>query len=215
LCTALTANEKTVRTVEHLLAALSAVTEPDVLVTVDGPEVPILDGSAAPWYRALLDAGATPGFRFFDLTDDLTVHSSDSVARVRRLRSGEVPTVCVKLDFKELHGGDEYHFHPSLDDFETIALARTFAFEKDLQGIFDTGLAKGGSLDNAVVLGKNGPVNPEGLRFEDEPLRHKMLDVIGDLALLGGLPRARIHLLRPGHHLLHALVGAIEKNKKS
>ena len=87
-----------------------------------------------------------------------------------------------------------------------IAAARTFAFEKEVHRILKDGKGRGGSLKNALILGEQGPLNPEGLRFADEPVRHKLLDAVGDLSLLGGLPKAAVFLKRTGHHLHHAVL---------
>ncbi len=205
LCTTLLADGRSVQTVEHLLAAVAAVGLRDVRITLDGPEVPILDGSAMPWYRALLEAGASPGFHLIPIHREFTVRSRDASARIRPVRSGEVPSISINTHFRRL-GESRGMFRPTEDAFETIAAARTFAFEEELTAIFEAGLAKGGSLENALVIGDDGPLNPGGLRFPDEPLRHKMVDVIGDLSLVGGLLKARIDLFKPGHHLIHALV---------
>jgi UDP-3-O-[3-hydroxymyristoyl] N-acetylglucosamine deacetylase len=209
LGTTLVAGGRVVRTVEHLLAAATAVIPKDISIAIEGPEVPILDGSALPWYRAFMDAGAEPGFCFIDPPGPVFIQSGDSEATLSPIGEGEAPSLHVELVFDAPAGPEGGAYHPARDGFETIASARTFAFEDDLKQIFDAGFAKGGSLENAVVFGSAGPLNPEGLRFEDEALRHKILDAVGDLGLLGGLPRARIDLLRPGHHLVHALVREI------
>jgi UDP-3-O-[3-hydroxymyristoyl] N-acetylglucosamine deacetylase len=209
LATTLSLDGRSVRTVEHLLAAAAAVDVSDVSITLDGPELPILDGSAMPWFRAFLVAGARPGVRFVPVPYDITVYSNDAWARVRPLRTAEAPSIHITVPLDGF-GDGELEFHPESDAFESIAAARTFALESELPRIFEAGLAKGGSLDNAVVLGPDGPLNPEGLRYPDEPVRHKMIDALGDLSVLGGLPLGRTELFRPGHHLSHALVRALK-----
>ena len=92
---------------------------------------------------------------------------------------------------------------------ETVAAARTFAFAHEVNALKAAGLAAGGSLKNAVVLTREGVLNPEGLRFVNEPARHKVLDAVGDLFLLGALPRAQIRLTRPGHRLNREIVRRI------
>ena len=97
-------------------------------------------------------------------------------------------------------------FLPLRDDFvEQVAPARTFAFESEVPQILRSGLGAGGSLENALILGTTGALNREGLRFPDEPVRHKLLDAMGDLFLLGGLPWATITLIKPGHSLMGLL----------
>lgn len=207
LATTLARKDRSVATVEHLLAALAATGESDVRVEVDGPEIPILDGSAGPWYEALIAHGATPGFRFFQIASALEARSNDSIARVSPISTGATPSLEIVLDFPLLKERCRTRvFLPKQDDFVDIAWARTFVFEKDLDSIRENGLAKGGSLDNALVIGNEGPLNPKGQRFPDEPARHKLVDVIGDLMIMGALPFASVQLIKPGHHLMHALL---------
>jgi UDP-3-O-[3-hydroxymyristoyl] N-acetylglucosamine deacetylase len=206
--TALKRDNARVCTVEHLLAALTAFGETDVRIAVEGEEVPILDGSALPFAEALMEMGAELGPRFVELAEEVVVEQGDSRACLTPVGPSGEPFIKVDVDFgrSELAAA-EVIYYPRRDDFfKQLAPARTFAFESDLNEIFGAGLARGGSLDCALVLGEHGPVNPEGMRFEDEPARHKLLDAIGDLSLLGGLPRAEVRLVRPGHRLLHALV---------
>ncbi len=215
LATTLAGKGRSVTTVEHLLAALAATGESDVRVEVDGPEIPILDGSASPWYDALIAHGATPGFRFFEVASALEVRSKDCVARVTPIPDGGSPSIEVTLDFALLKGSCRTRtFRPKLDDFNDISRARTFVLEKDVETIRKNGLAKGGSLDNALVLGDRGPLNPDGMRFSDEPVRHKLVDVVGDLMILGALPFASVQLIKPGHHLLHELVHQLAPHAK-
>jgi UDP-3-O-[3-hydroxymyristoyl] N-acetylglucosamine deacetylase len=198
-----------VRTVEHLLAALAWYGEADVSIEVDGPEIPILDGSAGPWVAALLAAGATPGPRFVEITAPLDVALDRSTASLRPLESDGDPLVSIELGYDEPIplGPSRVVFRPRTDDFTAaFSAARTFALEREVDAIRAAGLARGGSLDNALVIGENGPLNPCGCRFPDEPARHKLVDALGDLFLLGALPWAEIHAVRPGHRLLHELV---------
>ncbi len=206
--TTLAVGETRISTVEHLLAALLAFGECDVRIEVAGQEMPILDGSAAPWVKALRDAGATPGLRFVDIKEPLTVTRGDSWVRVTPIGPNTEPSIHLVVDF--LGPPPLYQtitYHPLKDDFMAqIAPARTFAFESEIADLWHAGLARGGSLENALVIGSNGPINQDGLRFSDEPVRHKLLDALGDLSLLGGLPWADIELHKPGHRLLHELL---------
>jgi UDP-3-O-[3-hydroxymyristoyl] N-acetylglucosamine deacetylase len=212
-CTALAKGQSRISTVEHLLAALGACGETDVRITVDGPEIPILDGSALPFMEALEEMGSREEPKFIEIPDEVVVRNGESVARMTPLKLGEDPVISVEIDFpRSEFGTGKFSFYPGKDSFrECIAPARTFAVESEVQGILDRGLAKGGSLDCALIIGQDGPVNPGGMRFAEEPARHKILDAMGDLLLLGGLPLARVTLLRPGHLLLHQLTGEVAR----
>lgn len=208
LCTSLVRNGIVVRTIEHLLAAIAAVGIRDVRVTINGSEIPILDGSANPWWEAFQHAGVSPKFRWIDIHHRLLIRHDGARAEIVPIRPNEVPEIHIRLDFGPTLRGN-LSFRPDIDDFALLAPARTFVMEAQLPDVLAAGLAKGGSLENAVVMGRDGPLNPDGLRFENEPIRHKMLDVVGDLALAGGMPRARIELTRPGHALVHKIVTAL------
>jgi UDP-3-O-[3-hydroxymyristoyl] N-acetylglucosamine deacetylase len=211
--TVLVCKEASVGTVEHLLAALAWFGEADARVDVQGPEIPILDGSAAPWVQRLAACGARPGPRMLPLSRAVSVALGPSRALARPLGPGEVPGVRVvfRVDGPPPRE-DAFSFAPRDDDFAAlVAPARTFATLDEARAMLGAGLARGGSLANALVLGPDGPLNPEGTRFADEPARHKMLDALGDLFLLGGWPLARVTLSRPGHAVNHELARAIAK----
>jgi len=197
-----------VRTVEHLLAALAWFGEGDATIAVDGPEIPVLDGSAGPWAASLLAAGATPGPRYVAVDEPIAVELEGSVARLVPIDPGDAPVFRVELRFDDAPIGPPVaELDLARDDFvAAIAPARTFVLERDVEQIRAAGLGRGGCLDNALIIGEKGPLNPCGARFADEPARHKLLDAIGDLSLLGGLPRARLEAVRPGHRVMHELV---------
>jgi len=197
-----------VRTVEHLVAALAWFGVTDARIEVDGPEIPILDGSAAPWVEALAAAGAVPGPVFVRIREPVRASIGGSAGEIAPLAPGESPVYSVALDFGEAPiGNPAAAFRPLEDDFASaIAPARTFALLEEVEALRALGLARGGNLDNALGIGGDGPLNPEGMRFPDEPARHKLLDAVGDLAILGGLLWARVTLVRPSHALNHALV---------
>lgn len=201
-----------IATVEHLLAALACARVDDARIEVDGPEVPVLDGSAAPFCRALADAGVAPTEgRCRSIVIDHPIAVEDGRRRV------EVEPACafsidVEIDFA----------HPAIGrqsiacedvDFELfareIAPARTFGFVADVESLRASGRAAGASLDNTIVLDDERVMNEGGLRFADEFVRHKALDLIGDLALLGAPLRARVRAQRAGHAMHHRLVAAI------
>jgi len=200
-----------VRTVEHLLAALAMSGLADVAVRIEGPEVPALDGCAAAWVELLGRAGARGPLRGLDIARPLEVAIGGSTASVIPVERDELAACIVRIDFGDAATGDpDASFRPFVDDFaRELAPARTFALEREVPLILAAGLGRGGDLDNALVLGHDGPLNPGGMRFVNEPARHKLLDLIGDLFLAGGLPRAVVTAHRPGHALNHALARAI------
>ena len=203
--TTLACGSSKVGMVEHLLAALLWYGVNDARIDVEGPEIPILDGSALPWVNALANAGAHPSPRFVEIETEIEVAHGNSMARIT---PAQEPSVDIRLQYDGIDiGPRQMIFAPMVDDFvEILAPARTFALESEVELILASGLGLGGSLENALIIGKSGPLNPGGFRFDNEPARHKMLDVIGDLALLGGLPLAQLEIVRPGHRIMHELV---------
>ncbi len=190
-----------VGTVEHLMAALYGCEIDNVLVMVDGPEIPILDGSAQPFVDLIdTDGGRELSVprRRMRLTTPVRVQMGPAWLEAE---PAEVTAWDCTIDFD----------HPLIgtcrrevvfDRFrEAVAPARTFSLLRDVDRLRAEGLARGGALENAVVLGKDGWLNPDGVRFEDEPLRHKILDMVGDTALLGTFLVARIRAFLPGHTL--------------
>jgi UDP-3-O-[3-hydroxymyristoyl] N-acetylglucosamine deacetylase len=199
-----------VGTVEHLLAALMACGITDVDIDIDGPEVPIIDGSALPFMH-LIDAA---GVRELDaeipllrLREPVEVVEGDKSIRI-------VPSknlvIRYKIDFDHpVIGRESMHFDFSHDSFlRKIAPARTFGFMRDVEKLRAAGLARGGSVENAVVLDDRGVVNGP-LRFKDEFVRHKILDLVGDLALVGRPIAGEITAYRGGHALHSRFVEAI------
>jgi UDP-3-O-[3-hydroxymyristoyl] N-acetylglucosamine deacetylase/3-hydroxyacyl-[acyl-carrier-protein] dehydratase len=236
-CTVLGKDDNTISTVEHLLATLYSLEINDVLIEVNGPEIPILDGSALPFYQKL----------------NPLVHSTEL--------DKEEFIIDGPLHFQDEDSGAEYYIYPAdhlsiqtmvklnnenwpnqmadlhqLSDFEKeIAPARTYVFAGDLIQLYENGLIKGGNLANALVLEEKkysseeikqvaealgieeevNPrrfiFNPEGMRFSDEPARHKLLDLLGDLSLLGIPLRAKVIAKQPGHQGNASLVKHLKK----
>jgi UDP-3-O-[3-hydroxymyristoyl] N-acetylglucosamine deacetylase len=188
-------------TVEHLLSALHALGVDDVAVHVDGPELPILDGSAAPFVILIHEAGLKPlgaPRRYLKVLKPIEVVRGNKWVR---LTPAEHFSVRYEIGFDHpLLRHQELSVRVTPESFvEEIASARTFGFLHEVEMLRRSGLALGGSLENAVVIGESGVLNK--LRFEDEFVRHKVLDLIGDMALLGFplLGRAEAH--RAGHAL--------------
>lgn len=193
----------TVSTIEHLMAALYALQVDDVRVETDGPEIPILDGSSLPFVHAILDAGRIelPVEReYLHIVRPIEVVQDEKSISIHPCPEFRI-TYAIDFDhpqlgYQELTASlwDGNHFA------EKLAPARTFTFEKEVQALRNAGLALGGSLENAVVVGDEGILN-SGLRFPDEFVRHKMLDLTGDLSLLGRPILGHVIAYRAGHDL--------------
>ncbi len=187
-------------TVEHLLAALTGVGVDNALVQVEGPELPILDGSAAPFTELLLEAGlrSLPWPRAY-LMIQRPVELKEG-QKWMRVSPGRF-RISYSIDFPHpLIRRQRYSVSVGTESFRReIAPARTFGFLKEVQYLQSQGLALGGSLDNALVLDEAGLLNPGGLRFPEEFVRHKILDAIGDLALLGVPLVGRVEVNRGSH----------------
>ena len=198
--------EATVATTEHLLAALAGLGHWDALIEVTGPEIPILDGSALPFARALGAWKPRP------LPDPVVLDRPLEVSRGSS-RASAVPSqslsVSCAVRFEHAAIGDQRATWDGRAEgfLREVAPARTFGFLDEVDELRRRGLAAGGSLDNALVYGPEGPLNSP--RFADEPVRHKLLDAIGDLALLGRPLQAAVRFERPGHALVVELVRAI------
>ncbi len=202
-----------VGTVEHLMAALFANGIDNVLVEVDGPELPILDGSAKP-YVFLIDCAGTVAQDVARpvITVQRTVRVTDGAAwaelRPLPVRGFEM---AMSIAFAaEAIGSQALSLRLTPDSFRReIAAARTFAMAADIERLRESGLARGGSLDNAVVVDGAKVLNPAGLRCADEFVRHKLLDAVGDLALAGAAIQARFVANRSGHTLNNKLLRAL------
>ena len=192
-----------VSTVEHLMAAVYALRIDDLRIELDAPEVPILDGSARPFVEALERAGRVEldvEREYLTLVRPVIVEERDK--RIAAYPSREFRmTYAIEFDHPMLGYQELSASVWKAGDFaEKLAPARTFTFERDVELLRAQGLARGGSLNNAVVLGEGEVLNSE-LRFPDEFVRHKMLDLTGDLSLLGHPLRAHVVAYRAGHDL--------------
>ena len=213
LSTELTTGQVKVRTVEHLLASLVACGVDNARIEIDGEELPLLDGSAKNWCEAIAKAGVTDpassDIQPITPTEPIWVRENDSF--VAALPASET-RFTYGIDFPYEAIGNQWHSW-SLDrtSFATeIAPARTFGFAEQIEQLRELGLVKGGNLDNALVCSDRGWVNPP-LRFTNEPARHKLLDLVGDLSLLGQLPTAHLIAYKASHKLHTQL--AIELSK--
>lgn len=214
LATTLGKNGATIGTVEHVLAALFGLGVDNARIEVSGPEVPILDGSANRFVELIREAGGTVAQR--RPKRFMVVRRTVSVVDEANRRSVRLePAPCFQLactiDFDHPLLSMQ-HFDVTFSDtafVREIARARTFGFGKDVDAMHKAGLAKGGSIENAVVIDDFSIRNPEGLRYPDEFVRHKVLDAIGDLALLGAPVIGRYVGIRGGHSLNTELVARL------
>ncbi|MYZ46944.1 UDP-3-O-acyl-N-acetylglucosamine deacetylase [Propylenella binzhouense] len=195
-----------VATVEHLMAALSALAVDNVLIEIDGPEVPVMDGSARAFVEAIDQVGLKVqrvARRSIRVLRSVSVEVGSSRAEFLPFDGRRFETT-VEFD-SAFVGRQSLGVTLTASSFRSeIAPARTFGFMKDVERLWAAGFALGSSLENSVVIGEEGIVNPDGLRFPDEFVRHKMLDAIGDLAL-AGLPILGLYRSFRGGHRLNAL----------
>jgi UDP-3-O-[3-hydroxymyristoyl] N-acetylglucosamine deacetylase len=211
LCTTIGENGTKVQTVEHLLAALSGLQITNLIIELDSAELPIMDGSAKPFVDLILKAGiqdqGVPQ-TVLKITRPVEVNDGEKWIRIRP--SWKFRVNCTIRFDHPLLAHQSCSFEPVSEDFvEWIAPARTFGFLEEVKALRNHGLARGGSLENAVVVGPDGVLNKEGLRYADEFVRHKILDVLGDLSLLGMPILGEVEAYCPGHQLNTKLVSKI------
>jgi UDP-3-O-[3-hydroxymyristoyl] N-acetylglucosamine deacetylase len=211
LSTELGVNNGTVRTVEHLLAALLGCGIENARIEINGPEVPLLDGSAKNWVEGIVQSGIIPSELEpgNPILEPIWVRDGD--AFVAAIPASEM-RFTYGIDFPyEVIGNQWVSWHPKKESFrEFIAPARTFGFADQIEQLKQGGLIKGGSLDNALVCDRQGWVNPP-LRFDNEPVRHKLLDLLGDLSLLGTIPQAHFLAYKASHKLHVELAKTIQQ----
>lgn len=216
LSTELGNNHQTVRTVEHLLAALVGSGVDDARIEIDGAEVPLLDGSAKDWIEAIATAGITDSSPSQDKQPDIIpsitspIWIQDGDAFVAALPSGET-RFTYGIDFAYTAIGNQWcSWSPAGESFaDAIAPARTFGFADQIESLRQVGLIKGGCLENALVCDAQGWLNPP-LRFSNEPVRHKLLDLVGDLSLVGTIPQAHFLAYKASHNLHIQLAKALK-----
>jgi UDP-3-O-[3-hydroxymyristoyl] N-acetylglucosamine deacetylase len=204
-----------VATVEHLMAAFAGLGVDDVVIDIDGSEVPVMDGSSAPFVKLIrqvgLQAHAVPR-RAIQVLKPVTVKTE---GRHCTFLPALKPAIEVEIQFEHFAvGRQNCAFEVSPDIFSNdIAAARTFGFQRDFDALLAAGLARGGSMDNAIVLDDTGVANPEGLRFDDEFVRHKALDALGDI-YLAGAPIIGLYIAnRPGHAINNVALKALLADK--
>jgi UDP-3-O-[3-hydroxymyristoyl] N-acetylglucosamine deacetylase len=207
-----------VSTAEHVLAALRGLGVDNAIIEIDGPEVPIMDGSAAAFVAAIDQAGivSQSGLRrFIEVLKPVQVAMADSFGELRPYATGFRAEV--EIDFANpVIGRQKYAFDLSPERFRReIARARTFGCMNDVARLWSSGFSLGASFENTVVFDETRLLNPEGLRYSDECARHKVLDAVGDLAL-AGLPLLGVYRsLRGGHKLNHAVLTALMADRSA
>lgn len=212
LCVRVGAGSGSVSTIEHLLAAFRGLGVDNATIEMDGPEVPAMDGSASAFVDAIDEAGlvAQPARRrMLAILEPVRVAHGASWAELRPASAGF--SLDVEISYPGTAIGRQRRALTLTEESfrRDIARARTYGFVQDAERLWRAGLALGASLDNTVVVGDGRALNPEGLRFSDEFVRHKILDVVGDLALTGAPIVGAFRSYRGGHRLNLALVEAL------
>ena len=201
-----------VRTVEHVMAALAGLGVDNAVVAVDGPEVPVLDGSAAPFVFLIECAGRRRQMaprQVIEVLKTVRVEMGEAFAELRPGAAGLDMSLSIEFTAAAI-GRQALSLSLTEQGFRRmLAPARTFTMLQEIEALQAAGLARGGSLDNAVVVDGARVVNPEGLRAPDEFVRHKMLDAVGDLAMAGAPIHGRFVAHRTGHALNNALLRAL------
>ena len=204
-----------VHTIEHFLSSLSITGVTDILVEISGNELPILDGSSIGFVEKLLEAG------IMELNEEIepvvitepVIFSDEKAGKYVMALPYDGFKISYTIDFNHSFLKSQYYeLEVNLENYmENIAKCRTFAFDYEIDFLKKNNLALGGSLENAVVVGADGPLNPEGLRYSDEFVRHKILDIIGDLYVLGMPIKAHIIAIKAGHYVNSRLTEMIAK----
>ncbi|MEL6568240.1 MAG: UDP-3-O-acyl-N-acetylglucosamine deacetylase [Pseudomonadota bacterium] len=200
-----------VAVVEHLLAAFSGMGLDNVRIEIDGPEVPIMDGSSAVFCELINQVGLVEQSalrRRIRILETVTVEEGTKKRASLEPTTGKALTLRARIDFESRAIGVQemaLRLRPGMFARD-LAFARTFGFARDVDYLKSMGLARGGSLENAVVIDGDDIINPEGLRVEDEFVRHKVLDAVGDLFLAGAPIAGTYTAEQPGHALNNALV---------
>jgi UDP-3-O-[3-hydroxymyristoyl] N-acetylglucosamine deacetylase / 3-hydroxyacyl-[acyl-carrier-protein] dehydratase len=224
--TTLKSGEVQVSTIEHVLSALVGVGLDNILIEIDGPEIPIMDGTSLPFVEAILSAGIVDQEaerEYYTITEPISYKDEVTGTELIALPSDDYE-VAVMIDFNSKVLMQQFASIKRLDTYvEDIAPSRTFVFVHELERLLEMGLIKGGDLENAIVIAdrkmeqeeldvlakklgkpsikadKEGVLNTVSLRFHNEPARHKLLDIIGDLALIGKYFKGKIVATKPGH----------------
>ena len=211
MCTVISNNKGAkVGTIEHLMSAFWGADISNALVTIDGPEVPAMDGSSSDFLKLIKSAGIIEQDSYTQILEILESITIEDNGKMIRIEPAERFSIDFTIEFSsDSIGKQSFKFSEDdlSQDFEKeISNARTFGFIEDLEKLQNLGLAKGASFQNAVVVSKDGILNTEGLRYKDEFVRHKILDCIGDLYLAGAKIKGKVTALKAGHSLNNKLL---------
>ena len=206
-----------VSTIEHLMAALNALDIDNVVVKINSSELPALDGSSHEYVKKITNAGIkilNNKKKFFKILKRVEVKSGD---RFISVTPSDSLSINISINYPDtVIGYSEYFYSHTINNFiKNLSMARTYTLQEDIEKMRTAGLAIGGTLNNAIVVDKYKILNPDGLRMEKEFIKHKTLDCIGDLYLLGMPLVGRIDCHAPGHNLNQKLIKEIIKNKEN
>ena len=206
-----------VSTIEHLMAALNALDIDNVVVKINSSELPALDGSSHEYVKKITNAGIKTlnnKKKFFKILKRVEVKSGD---RFISVTPSDNLSINISINYPDtVIGYSEYFYSHTINNFiKNLSMARTYTLQEDIEKMRTAGLAIGGTLNNAIVVDKYKILNPDGLRMEKEFIKHKTLDCIGDLYLLGMPLVGRIDCHAPGHNLNQKLIKEIIKNKEN
>ena len=215
LCTGLEKGGVRIQTVEHLMSALFGMGIDNVLVELDAPEVPIFDGSAAPFLYLIESAGVATQEKPKKIIKVMRTVEVKDGSKFARFKPDDKFSVTLEVDYNHpVIPRQKNRFEINGEFYRRgIARARTFCFQDDVEKMQQHGLALGGGLDNAIVIGDFSVINHEGLRFEDEFLRHKVLDCIGDLYMASHPIIGAYEARMTGHGLNNKLIRTLLANK--
>ncbi len=204
LATTVNCGEHSISTIEHFMGSFYGLGIDNAFIDVSGSEVPILDGSAKDIVESLLEVGIKSydkPRKIIKVTKPIRYELDDKYVEI--VPSDYGLDIDFILDYKNsVIGSQKYsYYHSKLNFINDIAFARTFGFEKEVEALRSMGLARGGSLENAIVVDGDQILNPDGLRSRDEFVRHKILDILGDLALIGYRLQGKIRAFKSGHNL--------------
>ncbi|KAB7888704.1 UDP-3-O-acyl-N-acetylglucosamine deacetylase [Poseidonibacter ostreae] len=204
-----------ISTIEHLLSALYAYGIDNLRVVIDNDEVPVLDGSSSGYCMLIEEAGIkelNKSKKAIKVKKAVEVTTEDGKRVTLKPSNRIIYDFEISFDHPSI-GKQNFHFDYSIGEYkENISRARTFGFLHEVQYLRSIGLAQGGSMENAIVLDQSKVLNPEGLRFDDEFVRHKILDAIGDMALLGYTMIGEYDAVAGSHHLNHLLTKKLYKD---
>lgn len=207
-----------VSTIEHLLSAIYAYGIDNLRIVLDNDEIPILDGSASGYCMLIDEAGIEEQDqpkKAIKIKKEVVVETPDGKRVALKPSNKIVYDFEIKFEHPAI-GIQNYHFDYSIEEYkESIAKARTFGFLHEVQYLRSIGLALGGSMENAIVLDETKILNPEGLRYENEFVRHKILDAIGDMALLEYTMIGEYEAVAGSHHLNHLLTKKLYEDKEN